>query len=44
MGKISFNSVGGYEKLGNHAGYVFRAKQWPKKFKRSDDIDFFGGS
>ena len=44
MGEWSFKGVGCYLKLSKHAYYVFSAKQWLKKFKRSDDLYFFGKS
>ena len=33
-----------YSKISKYAYYVFCAKQWLKKFKRSDDFYFFVGS
>ena len=42
MVAVRFDCVRCYLKLGKHADYVFSAKQWPKKFKRSDDNYFFG--
>ena len=41
MEEASFDSVGGYKKLGKQADYAFSAKEWPRKFKRVDDINFF---
>ena len=38
MGEVNFYRVRCYEKLGEHADYVFSVKQKPKKFKRLDDF------
>ena len=43
MGEFSFYRVVWYEKLGEHADYVFSAKQRPKKSKiLISDFYFFG--
>ena len=41
-GEVSFDRVRCFEKLGEHADYVF--KQRPNKFKCSDDVYFSGNS